>query len=168
MTPGDPPIRRCTPADGAALARIYNHYIATTVVTFEEEPVSAEEMMRRIVEVTARHPWLVWEEHGAVVGYAYASPWKGRAAYRHAVESAIYLDHARTGSGIGTRLYAALIAELRTQGVHAVVGGVSLPNPASVALHERLGFAPVGAFREIGFKFGRWVDVGYWQLVFEG
>jgi L-amino acid N-acyltransferase YncA len=159
-------VRVCVPADGAAIARIYNHYIAATVVTFEEGPVAADEMIRRIVEVTARHPWLVWEEAGEVVGYAYAAPWKSRSAYRHAVESAIYLDHAMTGRGTGTRLYAALIAELRAMGVHCVVGGVSLPNAASIALHERLGFTRVGEFREIGFKLGRWVNVGYWQLVF--
>jgi len=163
----NPPLRPCTPADAAALARIYNHYIASTVVTFEEVALTADEMARRVTEVTARYPWLVWEEAGEVVGYAYASPWKSRAAYRHAVESAIYLDPGWTGRGIGTRLYAALLEELRARGVHCVVGGVSLPNPASVALHERLGFAPVGEFREIGFKLGRWVHVGYWQLVFD-
>lgn len=159
-------LRHCTTTDAPAVARIYNHYIRETVITFEEEPVSDAEMERRIAEVTSRFPWLVWEESGRLMGYAYAARWKARAAYRHSVEATIYLDPDSTGRGIGTHLYAALIGELRETGVHSVVGGAALPNAASVALHERLGFSKVAEFSEIGRKHGKWVNVAYWQLVF--
>ena len=122
-------------------------------------------MRHRMIDVTARLPWLGWEEDGRIVGYAYATPWKARAAYRHAVEASIYLSRQATGRGLGTQLYQALIAELRQKKLHCVIGGAALPNPASVALHERLGFTKVAEFKEVGFKFGRWVDVAYWELV---
>jgi L-amino acid N-acyltransferase YncA len=158
-------LRPCTTADAAALCDIYNHYVRETVVTFEEAPVNEAEMARRITDVTSHLPWLVWESDAGLLGYAYATAWKSRAAYRHSVESSIYLAPQATGQGIGTRLYQALIAALREQGLHCVIGGAALPNPASVALHERLGFTQVAEFRQVGFKFGRWIDVAYWQLV---
>lgn len=158
-------VRAARPADADALAQIYNHYIRETVVTFEEAPLDAPTMAARLQETTAVSlPWLVAEAGGAVIGYAYASRWKGRCAYRYSVESTVYLDPARTGGGVGTRLYAALLDELRARSLHAVIGGIALPNPASVALHEKLGFCKVAHFEEVGFKFGRWIDVGYWQL----
>ncbi len=157
-------IRGCSSPDVTPILGIYNHYVEQTTVTFEEAAVSADEMQRRIMEVTSRFPWLVCEQDGTVVGYAYAAPWKTRSAYRHSVETTIYLDPNATGKGIGTTLYRALIDGLRARNVHCAVGGIALPNPASVALHEKLGFAKIGQFREIGLKFGRWVDVGYWQL----
>jgi L-amino acid N-acyltransferase YncA len=144
---------------------IYNHYVRETVVTFEETPVAEHEMAQRIVDVTARLPWFVWEQGGAIQGYAYATAWKPRSAYRHSVESTVYLAPAATGRGIGTELYRALIDDLRGRHAHCVVGGIALPNVPSVALHEKLGFKRVGQFGEIGWKFGQWVDVGYWQLV---
>jgi len=158
-------LRRCTAADAAQICDIYNHYVRETVVTFEESPVPEADMARRIADISADLPWLVWELDGVIVGYAYASPWKTRAAYRHAVESSIYLAPQATGQGLGPKLYAALIAELRRRGLHCVIGGAALPNPASVALHERLGFAKVAEFRQVGFKFGRWIDVAYWELM---
>lgn len=158
-------IRHVTSEDAAQICEIYNHYVLETVVTFEEVAVPVAEMTRRISDITARLPWLVWEEGGAILGYAYASPWKARAAYRHSVEASIYLPPHQTRRGIGTSLYKALIEELRTRNIHAVIGGAVLPNPASVALHERLGFRQVAHFREVGFKFGKWVDVAYWQLL---
>lgn len=158
-------LRPCTPQDAAQICGIYNHYVRDTVVTFEEAPVAAAEMAQRITDVTSRLPWLVWEADGAILGYAYATPWKSRAAYRYAVESSIYLAPSATGQGLGPRLYGALIGELRQKGLHCVIGGAALPNPASVALHERLGFSKVAEFREVGFKFGRWIDVAYWELM---
>jgi phosphinothricin acetyltransferase len=158
-------IRPATPEDAAQICDIYNHYVRETTVTFEELPVSANEMAQRIGDITLRLPWLVWEEEGAILGYAYASPWKARAAYRHSVEASIYLLQSATGRGIGSSLYRALIEDVRKRGVHAVIGGAALPNPASIALHERLGFEKVAQFRQVGFKFGRWVDVAYWELV---
>ena len=119
----------------------------------------------RIVDTTASYPWLVSELDGAMVGYAYASSWKRRSAYRYAVESTIYLAPEFHGRGLGSELYRALIAEMRARGFHCAIGGISLPNPASIALHEKLGYKHIGQFREVGWKFGKWVDVGHWELL---
>lgn len=157
-------IRPATERDADAIAGIYNHYILNTVVTFEEEPVSPEDVSERIGAVRAASlPWLVAEEQHEVVGYAYAGKWSGRCSYRYSAESTIYLDPQATGRGIGRRLYEVLIDELRGSGMHVAIGGIALPNDASIALHERLGFRKVAHFGEVGFKFGRWIDVGYWQ-----
>jgi phosphinothricin acetyltransferase len=158
-------IRPATTADAPRIAEIYNHQVRETVVTFEEQPVADEEMARRIAETTAGNPWLVSEVDGTLAGYAYASSWKRRSAYRYAVESTIYLAPEFHGRGLGTKLYRALIDEMRACGFHCTIGGISLPNPASIALHEKLGFKPIGQFREVGWKFGKWVDVGYWELL---
>ena len=152
-----------TSADAEAVCAIYNHYVTDTIVTFEEQPVTRAEMQSRIVAVLEKFPWLVSEHDGAITGYAYASPWKTRIGYRFTAETSIYLAPAHTGRGLGTALYANLLGNLRARNVHCVIGGAALPNPASVALHEKLGFAKVAHFRENGFKFGRWIDVAYWQ-----
>jgi L-amino acid N-acyltransferase YncA len=158
-------IRAATPADAEALVRIYNHYVRETVVTFEEEPVSVADMAGRIAEVaSASLPWLLAEREGEVVGYARATKWKPRSAYRHSVETTIYLSARHVGAGVGTLLYQRLLADLKSHGLHLAIGGVALPNAASVALHEKLGFRKVAHFNEVGFKFGRWIDVAYWQL----
>ena len=159
-------IRPAGQRDVAAIAAIYNHYIATTCITFETEPVSDEEMGARIDETHSSNlPWLIAEENGVVLGYAYASKWKGRCAYRYSAESTVYLGVASKGKGLGTSLYVALIDTLRERGLHAVIGGIALPNDASIALHERLGFEKVAQFKQVGFKQDRWIDVGYWQLL---
>ncbi len=159
-------LRSATPADAAAIAAIYNHYVLNTIITFEEEAVSVAEMSVRITEVLgAGRPWFVWEESGRVLGYAYASGWKSRCAYRFAVESSIYLDQDATGRGLGTKLYGTLIDALRAKKVHCIIGGIALPNPASVAISEKLGFQKIGHFKEVGWKFNQWIDVGYWELV---
>jgi phosphinothricin acetyltransferase len=158
-------IRPVTPADAQALADIYNPYIRDTTITFEEVPVTAEDMAIRIAQVTERHPWLVWEDGGRILGYAYSSVWRARAAYRHSTETAIYLAADQRGNGIGTRLYRALLDELRARGFHLALGGLALPNEASVRLHERLGFTKAGHMREAGRKFDRWIDVGFWELL---
>jgi L-amino acid N-acyltransferase YncA len=158
-------IRPCRQADAASICAIYNHHVVNTVVTFEETPVANEEMARRIDEIGAAWPWLVCEERGTVAGYAYAAPWKARSAYRFSVETTVYLEPSFFRRGIGTRLYQALIDELKNGDAHCAVGGIALPNPASVALHEKLGFAKIGHFKEVGCKFGRWIDVGYWELI---
>lgn len=158
-------IRPIAANDSEAVARIYNHYVRDTVVTFEEEEVAAVEMGRRIDQVqNALLPWLIAEEGGAVIGYAYASKWHSRSAYRYSAEATVYLDPLHTGRGVGRSLYRKLLAVLREKDIHSVVGVIALPNPASIALHEQLGFSKVAHFREIGFKFDRWVDVGYWQV----
>lgn len=159
-------IRSATLDDAAALARIYNHYIATSVATFEETPVSLLLMTSRIRELLSNSfPWLVAERDASIAGYAYARPWKERSAYRFAAESTVYLDSEAVGRGLGKALYRELLAILHDRGFHTVIGGIALPNDPSVALHESLGFRKVAHFREQGFKFGRWVDVAYWQLM---
>jgi len=159
-----PMIRLAADTDADALARIYNHYVAETVVTFEEQPVAPDEMARRAAEVLeAGLPWLVADEADGVVGFAYASKWKGRCAYRFAVETTVYLAPEAVGRGLGTALYAELLERVRALGMHTAIGGIALPNDASVALHEKLGMERVALFREVGFKLGRWIDVGYWQ-----
>ncbi len=157
-------IRHATPADALAIVAIYNHYVLTTTVTFEEEAVTVEHMAQRIAQVQQDGlPWLVWVQDGAVRGYAYASKWRVRSAYRYSVESSVYLDAHHTGQGFGSRLYQQLLTELAALQLHVVIGGITLPNPQSIALHEKFGFTPCGQFSQVGFKYGEWRDVGYWQ-----
>jgi L-amino acid N-acyltransferase YncA len=158
-------IRAGATADAAAIAEIYNRCVRETVITFEETPVSAAEMAQRIADVTARFPWLVYESDGTVVGYAYAAEWKSRSAYRFSVETTVYVATSHQRRGIGEALYVALIADMRARKFHSAVGGIALPNPASIALHEKLGFTKIAQFVEVGRKFDRWIDVGYWQLI---
>jgi len=152
-------------SDSPDLARIYTHYVEGSWITFETDPVSAEAMVERVQgTMNSGLPWLVAVQAGRVSGYALATPWKGRCAYRFSVETSIYLDPEFTGMGIGTSLYTALLDELRSASMRTAIGGIALPNEASIRLHERLGFEKVAHFREVGFKLDRWVDVGYWQL----
>jgi len=158
-------LRDATADDAATIAGIYNHYVETTVISFEEQPVTPQAMRERIIDLQRDGlPWLVAVINGKVAAYAYASKWRVRAAYRFSVESTVYVDQNTLGQGLGTVLYGALLARLRTAGVHLVVGGIALPNDASVALHEKMGFKKVAHFSEVGLKFGRWIDVGYWEL----
>ena len=158
-------IRPVTVDDAVRICEIYNPYALQTIVTFEESPVAPDEMRERIRKTLQGFPWLVCEENGTLQGFSYASKWKGRCAYRYAAESTIYLRAEAIGKGFGSLLYGALLAELRQQGMHTVIGGIALPNDASVALHERFGFRKVAHFKEVGRKFGEWIDVGYWQLL---
>ncbi|WP_062519373.1 GNAT family N-acetyltransferase [Demequina silvatica] len=166
-------IRDAGPArDAARIAEIYDHYVAEATATFETEPVSVDEMWARIARIQERGlPWIVSERDDAVVGYAYAGPFRDRAAYRHTLESTIYLDASARRAGVGTELYTALLERLRGLSgsehapVHSVMGVIALPHEGSVALHERLGFAHVGTIADAGYKFDRWIDVGYWQLM---
>jgi phosphinothricin acetyltransferase len=158
-------IRTASPADSQAVCTIYNHYVANTIITFEELPISIDEMAGRIDEVTQVLPWYLYEESGQVVGYAYAIPWKSRSAYRYAVESAVYVSSHFLGKGVGSKLYSALITELQRRSFHCVIGGIALPNVASIALHEKMGFEKVAQFREVGWKFQQRIDVGYWELL---
>jgi L-amino acid N-acyltransferase YncA len=158
-------IRPATSADATRICTIYNHYIGTTTISFEEEPVQEADMAQRITDVaSAKLPWLVMFEGDKLIGYAYATKWRARAAYRFAVESSVYFDPEYAGQGRGRELYEALLAELRERELHLVIGGIAQPNEPSVRLHERLGFQKVAHFSEVGLKFGCWIDVGYWQL----
>ena len=159
-------IRYAKTDDAAEICKIYNHYVLGTTITFEEEPVSTDEMAQRIAETLQSLPWLVWERDESLQGFCYASKWKGRCAYRHSVESTVYVRADSIGRHIGSQLYRALLDELRQRKFHTVIGGIALPNDASVALHEKLEFEKVAQFREVGNKFDRWIDVGYWQLLF--
>jgi L-amino acid N-acyltransferase YncA len=157
-------IRAAVADDAKAIVAIYNHFIATTTISFEEQPVADAEMAQRIADVQAGGlPWLVAEQNGRVLGYAYATKWRVRHAYRFSVESSVYLAPQSARQGLGTALYTALLALLREKGYHLAIGGIALPNEASVALHEKMGFRKVAHFGEVGFKFGRWIDVGYWE-----
>jgi L-amino acid N-acyltransferase YncA len=166
----DVAVREASSSDAYAIAEIYNHYIRHTVVTFEEEPVDAVEMERRMADVHAASlPWLVAadERDGGtqVVGYAYATRWRGRVGYRFSAEITVYLDPVHSGRGIGSLLYSDLFRRLEARGIHAVMGGIALPNDASIALHERFGMRKTAHFAQVGFKFNRWIDVGFWQRI---
>ncbi|MFY0666239.1 MAG: N-acetyltransferase [Natronospirillum sp.] len=161
-------IRSANHGDAARISEIYNHYIENTCVTFEVDPVPAAEMAQRIAECSRIGlPWLVAEEDRHVIGYCYASKWKGRCAYQHSVEATVYLDLSATSRGWGTRLYTELLAQLSSLNIHAVICGIALPNASSVALHEKFGMEKVAHFKEVGRKFERWVDVGYWQCILD-
>ena len=155
-------IRPVTVADAAAICAIYNYYILNTTVSFEEQGIAEADMVGRIDAATL--PWLVWEEGGVVLGYTYATPWRVRPAYRYSAEAAIYVASGATGRTIGMALYQHLIERVRERGLHSLIGGIALPNEVSVKLHQRLGFRKVAHFEQVGWKFGRWIDVGYWQL----
>jgi phosphinothricin acetyltransferase len=158
-------IRDADPArDAAACAGIYAPYVSDTVISLEEVPPTPEEMRARIVRVTERYPWLIAEEDGEVAGYAYAGEHRERAAYRWASDVTVYLSPAYFRRGIGGRLYTALFDLLVFQGVYVACAGVTLPNEASVGLHESMGFLPVGVYKRVAWKFGAWHDVGWWQL----
>ena len=158
-------VRPVKDIDAARITEIYNHYILNTLITFEECSLRTEEILARIKNITTEYPWLVYEDNGRIVGYAYAARWKERSAYRHTVEAAIYVDVQDTGKHIGSQLTAALLDELRGMKIHSVLAGIALPNGASVALCEKFGFAKVGQLKEVGFKLNQWVDVGYWELI---
>lgn len=160
---GDGIIRPASEADAGAIATIYRPYVTDTVTSFELDPPDAAEFVHRMM-VSPRLPWLLAEVAGQVVGYAYASPHRSRAAYRWSVDCSVYLAAGFQRAGWGSRLYSALFAELRKLGYATVFAGITQPNPASVAVHERLGFQPVGTYRNVGFKSGSWHDVSWWQL----
>lgn len=161
-------IRPAENEDAAAIAGIYNHYVLNTVVSFEEAELTAAQMMERIGKVRAFGlPWLVAEDGQEIVGYAYASRWHDRSAYRHTVEVSAYLASTACSKGWGTLLYHSLFEALRKLDIHVVIAGIALPNQASVALHEKFGMKKVANFSEVGFKFGRWIDVGHWQILLD-
>ncbi len=158
-------IREACPSDAQKICDIYNVYVTNTCITFEEDPVSVEEMAGRIENVVKDLAWLIYEEDGRILGYAYYTKWRVRSAYKYSVESTVYVDNNFKGKGIGRKLYTALIEKALTQDIHVVIGGIALPNPESVVLHEKMGFEKVAQFKEVGYKHNQWVDVGYWELM---
>ncbi len=159
-----PRIRHADPElDAAACAEIYEPYVRDTAISFEQQVPDAAELARRIEQISSRYPWLVAEDDGTVTGYAYASRHRERAVYRWAADVAVYVARRQQRRGIGRALYEKLFELLIAQGVRTVCAGITLPNQASVALHEAVGFQAVGVYRRIGWKNGRWHDVGWWQ-----
>ena len=156
-------IRPCRESDYQAICDIYNYYIENTVISFEETALSVAELEERVVSYTQKYPWLVCLEGDELVGYAYANKWQLRCAYRLCVETTIYLKQGKSGMGFGSALYDVLLNRLQQQGLHIAIAGISLPNDASIKLHENCGFQKVAHFNEVGWKFDQWVDVGYWQ-----
>ncbi|BAY34514.1 phosphinothricin N-acetyltransferase [Nostoc carneum NIES-2107] len=143
---------------------IYAPIVRETTISFELEPPSEVEFQQRIESYQQQMPWLVCEINGEIVGYAYASPYRTRAAYQWSVESSVYVGEKYRRQGIAKALYTALLKLLQLQGFYNVVAAIALPNPASVALHEAVGFVSVGVFQRVGFKFSKWLDIGFWQL----
>lgn len=161
--PGPFTIRPARTDDAAALAAIYQPFVTESWVSFELEAPDAAEMAARIARYGCSHAWLVAERAGTVIGYAYASPHRERAAYASSCDVAIYVGKGAARSGVGRALYGELLTLLKAQGLHAAFAGIALPNPASIALHEACGFTPLGIYREVGWKLGGWRDMGWWQ-----
>jgi phosphinothricin acetyltransferase len=162
-------VRTAVEADAASLAEIYNYFVINAISTFEETPVTSTAMSARLGDSAAAElPWLVAERDGEVIGYAYASAWKSRRAYRFSAEITAYVRHGMEGCGVGSQLYRELFPLLAARGFHAVLAGIALPNEASIGLHEKLGMTQVAQLRDVGFKFGKWIDVGYWERVLPG
>jgi len=151
--------------DAAQVAEIYNYYILNTHHTFETEPLGIEETKERIAKIVDKFPYLVAEEDGKILGYAHAGRFKLRQAYEHTCEVMIYIRNEAKKRGVGTNLYMDLFDVLEETNIHVMIAGIALPNDSSVKFHERLGFTKAAHFKEIGYKLGRWFDVGYWQLI---
>src|SRR5688572_15563266 len=160
-------IRLAVASDAAAVAAVYRPFVDSTIISFETEPPDEREMRGRILETLETYPWLVYESNGIVAGYAYATTHRVRAAYRWSVDTAVYVDAAHHRRGIGRGLYASLCAILVRQGFVNAYAGITLPNAASVGLHEAAGFEAVGIYRQVGYKLGAWHDVGWWQLALQ-
>lgn len=162
-----PLIRLATADDADQIAAIYAPAVRDTAVSFEVEPPSPAEMRRRIQHTLVHRPWLVCERAGDVLGYVYAARHRDRAAYQWCVEVSVYVHERARRMGVGRALYTSLFAVLALQGFVNAYAGITLPNPASVGLHESLGFRPVGVYRAIGYKLGAWHDVGWWWLLLQ-
>lgn len=156
-------IRIARTEDAAAIHAIYAPHVADGVVTFETELPGVDAMRQRIAARLQQYPWLVWEEHGGVLAYAYAGRFRERAAYDWIAETSIYVHADAQRRGIARRLYPALLDAMCLQGINQAVGVITLPGSASVALHEAMGFVPAGVWRQAGYKLGQWWDVGVWQ-----
>lgn len=157
-------VREASLQDVPAILEIYRPYIIETPITYETEVPSLGDFQKRFLEITQKYPWIVCEKDHRVIGYAYVNSFKGRQAYDWTVESTVYVDQDYRGQGVGFALYQRLIEICKELGFVSMIGGISLPNPPSVALHERMGFLQVAHLKNLGYKLGQWWDVGYWQL----
>ena len=159
-------IRNVQIVDAQELLDIYNYYVVNTVITFDLEALSLDAFKEKIATVSADYPFIVYEENSEILGYAYGSKFRPKPAYNNTVESTVYLKHGAQGKQIGSKLYNELLFLLKQKNVHVVLGVLTLPNEASVKLHEKFGFKEVAHLKEVGLKFGKWQDVGFWQLTF--
>lgn len=157
-------VRLADAGDAEAIAAIYAPIVRDTAISFETEPPTPAEMAARIAGTLPRFPWLVMADDDAVLGYAYASSHRERAAYRWSVDVTVYVGETARGQGVGSALYAVLFDSLRRQGFRSAFAGIALPNPGSIALHESVGFRPLGVYDDVGFKLGAWRSVGWWRL----
>jgi phosphinothricin acetyltransferase len=158
-----PRVRIATLRDATGVAEIYAPIVQSSVISFELEPPGVEAIAERMRATLLHHPWLVLERAGAIEGYAYGGEFRARAAYRWSVETTVYVREDRRRSGVARALYGSLLAALELQGFVAAYAGITLPNPASVGLHEALGFRAIGVFPAVGYKLGAWHDVGFWR-----
>lgn len=158
-------IRKVNPDDAAAIAAIYNLYVAESVASFDTDPVSESDMRERIAAISQHYPYIVWEENGTVAGFCYAHDWKTKPAYNLTLETTIYIAPQYARRGIGQQLMLRLIDDCRTAGYHSLIACITGGNDASILLHERLGFRKVSHFESVGRKFGRWLDVVDYQLM---
>ena len=157
-------IRLAHDGDAEAIASIYRPVVESTVISFETIPPDRAEISRRLADTMIEYPWLVCERDGHIAGYAYATRHRVRAAYQWSVDTSVYIDDAHRRTGVGRGLYESLFSILAAQGFFNAFAGIALPNAASVGLHEAMGFEKLGVYRNVGFKFGEWRDVGWWQL----
>ncbi|HIJ57131.1 MAG TPA: N-acetyltransferase [Deltaproteobacteria bacterium] len=160
-----PVIRLATDNDAEQIQAIYSPVVSDTAISFELKPPSVPEMRQRIMKTLARLPWLVCEQDGEIRGYAYASLHRTRAAYQWSIDVSVYVHENARRTGVGRAVYGSLCKLLAMQGFYNAYAGITLPNPASVGFHESMGFQPVGVYRAVGYKLGKWHDVGWWQLV---
>jgi L-amino acid N-acyltransferase YncA len=156
-------IRKATESDASAIAEIYNYYVLNTIITFEIDPVSPDDMRKRIEGKIVKYDWIVGEANGKITGYAYYGPYRERAAYDQTVESTVYLAKEERGKGYGRQIYGRLIEMATERGYRQMIGVIALPNPESVKLHSQLGFVEAGILKKVGYKFGRYLDTGMWQ-----
>ena len=156
-------IREARASDAKSIALIYNQYILNSTITFEEKKIGFKTIVDRI-SANKKHKWWVFEKDNILMGYAYSTKWKSRSAYRYTVESSVYVAQKHKQKGIGKALYLKLIKSLKRNGFKRILAGISLPNDESIIFHEKLGFEKVGQLEAVGFKFNRWIDVGYWEL----
>jgi len=159
-------IRKVHINDFEQLLDIYNYYVQYTIVTFDTEPLKLKVFKEKVERISKAFPFIVFEKDNEILGYAYGSKWRQKPAYNNTVESTVYVKHDVHGKQIGTKLYTELLKQLKQQKFHTVIGGLTLPNEASVRLHKKFGFKEVAHFEQVGLKFNKWLDVGFWQLTF--
>ena len=160
-------IRNVQIKDAKQIVEIYNYYVLNSIVTLDLVPFSTQDFEEKIKTISSQFPFIVYEENDVLLGYAYANTFRTKPAYNNTVELTIYLKYDELGKQVGKKMYSELLDQLKKQNYHVVIGGLTLPNDASIKLHEKFGFEKVAHFKEVGYKFNKWHDVGFWQLRFD-